>query len=274
MANVLAVSAHLDDAVLSYGGQIASLTSAGHHVTVYTVFAGTPSPPYSPAAIAYHEMWDLSGDPVAPRREEDRRALSILGATPVHGKSLDAVYRRDERGEWLIREGLPTEHQGDEPRLVSDIATTLDELIQETHPDRMVTCAAFGLHVDHKRTRDAALMAAARSAIPLALWDDFPYVTWSTDGYPPPPDGVELSAPVAEPFSSDALAVRARAVQCYGSQLAMLEEDGVPIGEMFAEYCAAHASRYGVTGPYEVTRRVKVRHQAGGLAHCRPHLES
>jgi len=258
MARILAVSPHLDDAVLSYGGQLAMLAGAGDQVIAYTLFAGTPSPPYSPGAAAYHAMWELTGDPVAPRRVEDHRALSVLGVTPVHGGFLDAIYRRDERGAWLVQEGLPTEHQGEEPGLLAEIADTLAEFIREQRPDRIVTCAAIGAHVDHRRARDATMVAAARTSVPLTLWTDFPYITWEADVLPPLPSNVAVADPVAEPLTPAALDAWARACRCYASQLSMLEEDG-PLPDQLAAYCAENASRFGVQGVYEVVRQVKPR---------------
>lgn len=257
MARILAVSPHLDDAVLSYGGQLAMLASAGHQIVVYTVFAGTPSPPYSPVAAAYHRKWRLTGDPVAPRRAEDRRALSALGVTPVHGGFLDAIYRRDERGTSLVQDGQPTECQRDEPGLLADITAALEQVILEHRPDQVVTCAAIGAHVDHRRARDATVAAAARTGVQLKLWTDFPYITWEPDVVPTLPGYASLAGPVAEPLTAAGLRGWVTAYRCYQSQLTMLEEHG-PLPERLMAYCAANASRFGVTGAYQVVRQVTV----------------
>ena len=263
MARILAVSPHLDDAVLSYGGQLAMLASAGHQVVVYTVFAGTPSPPYSPLAAAFHGTWELTGDPMAPRRAEDQRALSVLGVTSVHGRFLDAVYRRDERGGWLIQDMQPTEFQGEEPHLLADIAATIENFIREQRPDQVVTCAAIGAHVDHRRARDAAVRAAVRTGAQLKLWTDFPYIIWEPDVVPPLPGYVSLADPVAEPVTVAGLRTWAAAYRCYASQLTMLEEHG-PLDKWLTVYCKANASRFGVTGAYGVVREVRVRSEAAG----------
>jgi LmbE family N-acetylglucosaminyl deacetylase len=252
VGTILAISPHLDDAVLSYGGRLALLAATGHQVIVYTVFAGTPSPPYSPAATAYHEQWKLTGDPVQPRRDEDLRAMEILGAIPLHGRFLDAVYRRDGQGNWL---GEPTEYQGDEPGLVTRVAATITQIIGERNPSLMVSCAAIGEHADHRRARDAAMMAAAGTGLQLRLWDDFPYVTWP-EVWPEPSPELSLADAIAEPLTPAAVEIRNSAIRCYASQLAMLESDGIPMPRLFAEHCATHASRHGVTGFYELTRQV------------------
>ncbi len=254
MTRILIISPHLDDAVLSYGGQLAQLADAGHQVSVYTVFAGTPTEPYSPAAAKWHELWGLSGDPVAPRRREDRLALSLLGVTPLHGPFHDAIYRKDDNDEWLIGENsTPTEYQeDDERRLVANISLTLEKrLVRELKPDWVATCSAMGNHVDHRRARDATIAMARRTGLPLLLWEDFPYVT-VTDAIPELPEGTTVAHPVAEPVSDAAWAVKTKAVQCYISQLPMLEDDGITLTTRYAEYQAKN----GFSGPHEIIRRI------------------
>ncbi len=253
MTRILVISPHLDDAVLSYGGQLAQLADAGHQVSVYTVFAGTPTEPYSPGAMELHERWGISGDPVAPRRREDRRALSLLGVTPLHGPFLDAIYRKDDNGEWLIGEDVtPMEYQGEESRLVANIGFTLERrVVREFAPEWAVTCSAMGNHVDHRRTRDAAITMAKRTGIPLLMWEDFPYVTW-TDVIPELPAGTSVADAVAEPVSDAAWAVKSKAVQCYASQLPMLEDDGITLATRYTDYQA----KRGFADPHEVIRRI------------------
>ncbi|HFC11960.1 MAG TPA: hypothetical protein ENJ56_03875, partial [Anaerolineae bacterium] len=60
---------HLDDVVLSCGGQIAQYTQAGETVLIVSITAGNPSldnlPPF---AQAHHISWALDEDAVAGRR--------------------------------------------------------------------------------------------------------------------------------------------------------------------------------------------------------------
>src|SRR5262245_53606305 len=78
---VVIVSPHLDDAVLSCGRFLGA--HPGTHVV--TVFAGNP-----PAYPEPLRLWDLQsgfapGDDVMEvRRQEDKAALAILDASPVH----------------------------------------------------------------------------------------------------------------------------------------------------------------------------------------------
>jgi LmbE family N-acetylglucosaminyl deacetylase len=80
---VAIVSPHLDDAVLSLGAAIAAWGGEGVEVRVVTVLAGNPD------SAAPARPWDRSvgfmtaGEAARARREEDRLACEIIGATPV-----------------------------------------------------------------------------------------------------------------------------------------------------------------------------------------------
>lgn len=146
MRRVLAISPHLDDAVLSAGGRLFELASEGVEVTVFTVFAGRPMPPFSPVAAYLHGLWGLGDAPVVHRQAEDRRAVSLLGAAERHGSFLDAVYRRTTDGEaWLIgMDGVPPEGEH-EPELAARLADAITDLVGELRPDTVLTCAAIGV---------------------------------------------------------------------------------------------------------------------------------
>lgn len=253
-SKLLVVSPHLDDAVLSYGGRIAELSGAGADVTVYTVFAGDPCPPYSAAADQYHSMWGISTDPVAPRRREDLQAQAAIGARAEHGRFLDAIYRTDETGGWVVPEGDPVDYDVAEPALTEQVRDDIVDAIGRTQPDLVLTCAAIGGHLDHVRARDATLAAAADLGVAVRLWDDFPYTDWAS-GVPAFPAGWQVSAPVAEPITQAGWQAWRAAVQSYPSQLGMLEQDGTPLPVWFEQLCHDRAERYGAGGLYVVTRR-------------------
>lgn len=79
----LVVSPHLDDAVLPYGGHLAQLADAGERAVVYTVFAGSPKPPYSPIATAFHDQSAIIGDPVGDAARRERRRLGHARHRPA-----------------------------------------------------------------------------------------------------------------------------------------------------------------------------------------------
>lgn len=108
--SVVVVSPHLDDGVLSVGAAIAAWARAGAGVELLTVFA------CDPASEAQTRGWDAragfrtEGEAARARREEDKRACAILGATPV----------------WLPFGSVDYERHGDEEAVRAAAASATD----------------------------------------------------------------------------------------------------------------------------------------------------
>lgn len=254
-SDVLAVSPHLDDAVLSVGGRIAELTRAGRRVTVFTVFAGLAAGPYSPVASRFHKEWGLMSDPVSHRRAEDLRALNWLGAEAVHGDFLDAIYRTDPVGRWIVGDSsLPTEHAAsDEAELTSRLSEAVRALIVSLEPGRLLTCAAVGDHVDHIHTCDAVRAAAAATGVGLQLWTDLPYAKVPARSLPESVQArIGAHFPRPYPLSDHAWQAKLHAVGEYASQHAMLWPGVADIDHVMHEQAATLRSVFGCAGPCEV----------------------
>jgi LmbE family N-acetylglucosaminyl deacetylase len=209
LGRALFVSPHLDDAVLACG----DLLSVHPGACVLTVFAGAPD-------AAPLTDWDrLCGferpDEVMPRRkEEDRRALSLLDAYPEWLGYLDAQYGR-------------------QPSLQA-LADTLCERIERFSPDAV----AFPLglfHDDHRLVAEALLAAGAGG--PGRYW-----LLYADALYRSLPDLIgprvdELRQRAFELTPLDPLPItlsKRRAVGCYASQLRALATPGhVPIEQAF-----------------------------------------
>ena len=150
---VLVLSPHLDDAVLSCG----SFLHAHPSTTVVTVLAGAPD--------AFHEGYnsETTGKPYAPdaigvRRDEDRRAMDFLGATPIWLDLLDADYAAYRP---------PTDY-GDV--IKDEIGRVLDEIRPKS------VFAPLGLmHADHVAVSQACLELAVDSPFAWYLYMDLPY---------------------------------------------------------------------------------------------------
>lgn len=146
MTTVLVVSTHLDDAVLSCGGAIHAGVQRGDQVVVATVFTEGKD----------HER----------RREEDRRAVKLLGATVIHLGLFDAPERL----------GLERTHRAlvEEARVLdADVALVADALrtaVGRTKPDEVWGPLGVGDHVDHR-----VVHAALRGRAGLVLYEDRPY---------------------------------------------------------------------------------------------------
>jgi LmbE family N-acetylglucosaminyl deacetylase len=200
---IVVVSPHLDDGVLSLGASIASWSRTGATVELLTVFGCDPD---SAAPVG---GWDrrggfaTEGESARARREEDRRACALIGATPV----------------WLPFGSVDYERHGDEGdvrRAVTDAAAGADLALVPgfplTHPDHawLVKTLTVG-KIDSRR---------------IALYAEQPY-TRRVGAEPHVPawvsgavGGVSAFEPVpAQP--RDRIA-KWRAIRRYRSQLPML----------------------------------------------------
>ncbi|MFI1226354.1 MULTISPECIES: PIG-L deacetylase family protein [unclassified Streptomyces] len=244
MVRVLAVSPHLDDAVVSYGARLHQLAGNGAQVVVLTLFAGTPSPPYSAAAQRYHDVWGVTGNPVPQRIREDVDALRALGLTPRHADFLDALYRRLPDGRWLVadpsrsvsRQALEVE----EPDLMASLEARIGDVAADYRPDAVFTCAAIGRHVDHWRARDATVGALAATGVELRLWEDLPYGGRASE-MPPLPAGVFLTERVVEQVDSVDRDAKFTAIEHYVSQLDLLARDGVSLRDRLSRHAGTRS---------------------------------
>lgn len=216
----MVLSPHLDDAVLSCW----HLLESDAELTVVNVFTASP-PPGTTAP-----WWDeLTGaiDPIErmrERRDEDRRALALVGRPAIALDLLDAQYRREE---------LP-------------VVAVVERLRALVGPSALVYApAAMMRHPDHELVRDAAL-EIARSGSPLALYADLPHAieqgwpAWVT-GEPSPRPGLDVGTawtrtlvdaglaaerlvPRVRPLDAAARERKLRALAVYRTQRAALDE--------------------------------------------------
>lgn len=182
---LLALSPHLDDAVLSIGGIIARATERGTDVIIGTVFTADAPPPTftSPIIQELNALWKLGPSPVASRRREDAAAAQVLGARYIHGGLADSIYRTDRNGDSVY----PTRQAiFSEPSKEDDIAVTLSKLlkdwIDENQPDLVLCPLAVGRHVDHVITSETFRTMALDRHVDVFLYEDLPY---STSLFPP-----------------------------------------------------------------------------------------
>jgi len=171
--NWIFLSPHLDDVVLSCGGLIAELVTAGQTAAVWTICAGDPPPaPLSQLAYELHQRWGFGPDAVKQRREEDRQSCYRLGADVRHFSIPDCIYRRNPlSGEPLI----PTNSDLFQPLPAVEfpLADLVRQQLETYLPDRtqLVCPMALGNHIDHHLTRRAA-EGLHRS---LLYYPDYPY---------------------------------------------------------------------------------------------------
>ena len=205
----LVISPHLDDAVFSCGQLLAQAPGS----VVVTVFAGIPArgsdaPPWDRRA-GFH----TADEAVRSRRDEDRRALAMLGAQPVCLDFLDDQYGT----------------RAASTAIAARLADTID-----AHPGFGVLAPAGLFHRDHIQVQQAVLTLLrdnSRTGDAARVWrfyEDVPYrringlmakrvIDWREHGW--------IGHPVGPPAGNrtDGAAAKAAAVDAYASQIALFE---------------------------------------------------
>ena len=211
------LSPHLDDAALSAGGLIYEQSQAGIPVEIWSFMCGYASEAdVSPFAQALHQLWGFSSaeETTRMRREEDRKAAAILGASVLHFDFLDCIYRRGPSGEWLYSEISVPPHSQDE-KIPSQIAAAISPRLQ---PEDVLVCQlSVGSHVDHVLVRQAAELLGR----PLRYDIDVPYIFHKPGELGAKSAGMEATV---NPIPEASLKPWKEAVLAYASQIPVLGE--------------------------------------------------
>jgi LmbE family N-acetylglucosaminyl deacetylase len=163
------LSPHFDDAVLSLGGFLAK---EGGNTLVATFFAGAPEPPLVRSRDTRCGFTD-SNDAIQGRTKEDKESLNFLGVKDdriYNYRHIDAVYRRQSKNDPDIPEPLI------EAAIAKDIASLLQAYAAQP---LNLYIPGFGMHVDHKLVKNAALTVIKNlpsgSAVKIFFYQDLPY---------------------------------------------------------------------------------------------------
>jgi LmbE family N-acetylglucosaminyl deacetylase len=223
---VLFVSPHLDDAVLSCGGLLATLRARSVDAVVATVFTAMPDPMHpTPLAREFHAVCGISGDGAEVRRREDRRALASLGVGLAHLNLPECLYRFDLAGQprYPTKAAIYEPDFTDEPDIVAQVSRGLETILGSARRWAVYLPLGVGRHVDHLIARRAAecLMAYRRiEFVSLFYYEDLPYAcgiderSWS--------DLRTGMRPELEFIDGAAWREKLAAIQLYTSQLSML----------------------------------------------------
>ena len=171
--NAIYISPHLDDVVLSCGGQIYQRTQAGEKVLVVTLAAGDPPVEgLSPLALSMQKSWDLLVEAGERRRDEDQHACRLISADYCHWPFQEGIYRYDKKGIPLYPTlaALFGKIAGGDEETIQLWAKKMGDLSPE--PEVYLPLGAGG-HVDHQIARLAGEKAFAAKKI--HYYEDFPY---------------------------------------------------------------------------------------------------
>jgi LmbE family N-acetylglucosaminyl deacetylase len=227
------IAPHLDDAVLSCGGQIYEETGNGHTVLVVTVMAGDPPAKISNYATQHHIRWGLSDNVVARRRQEDIAACDRLGAVALHWDVPDCIYRADPQTGRALYSSEPALFgpvQDADMYLVDIITSRLASL---PAAGRIVIPLTVGNHVDHQIVRQAAERCFCDQWQKLEYYEDFPYVQ-----APASLDFLDTDHWYTTIYSigSDAIYAKIEAILLYRSQLSTFFSDRADLKRQIDDY--------------------------------------
>ncbi len=233
MGVTLFLSPHLDDVVLSCGGIVHRLARSGERVIIVTAMAGDPPDdlPDSPVINAVKARY---GDAplVRDRRLEDAQAAQTLGAQVYHLALTECAFRTTVCGAGELIALYPDHDSPFEGvRAGDDAPLTLFEF-QPPFTDISAIYAPLGVdnHVDHRLTRDWALVLTGPGMPPLNFYEEYPYARSRTalrrahDYYRQALPALAMTGEVV-PLDADDLAAKLRALRCYRSHLQVLWND-------------------------------------------------
>jgi LmbE family N-acetylglucosaminyl deacetylase len=219
MSRLIILSPHLDDAALSCGGLASALSKTGV-VEIWTVFSGAPMyGPYSPLAMWLHGIsGGVTGSRLSRlRRDEDEQACKVLGASCRHLGLWDGPYRKRGDGTFLYDDLRTTAADSQDEALIIRIASGLRKRLHRS--DLVVAPLSVGSHIDHVLVRRAADLLPAEQVL---YYLDLPYVK----RYPGEAARL-IRGMVGFDYALDTLHQVAwiKAIECYTSQLRMLDEE-------------------------------------------------
>lgn len=250
--DVLYLSPHLDDAALSCGGLIRQQARAGLAVGVLTIFAGSAQTDVrSPFALALEARWGAEGDAIAMRRQEDREALGVLGAQPIHWLHEDAIYRLHTRtGEPLYagRDAIFGNVRRYDPVKATALASEIRAFWRDAGRPRVYAMLAAGRHVDHQVVQLAVLRLVERDGLEVAWYEDYPYaedqgaVRQAVAQFP-----LGALRPQTMRLAEEDLAAKCDAIARYRSQIPIFWRDE----DDMRRHVREHALRVGGDSPGE-----------------------
>jgi LmbE family N-acetylglucosaminyl deacetylase len=231
---IVVVSPHRDDAAFSLGLTIHDWLAARHTVTVVNCFTRSLYAPFSDAESLHTN--DRMSYVTALRQRED------VAWQRQYGRGLTLVDLRLKDAPIRLRcssDEVCSLKVNPEDKAIEKIRKALSGLTL----DVLVLPLAFGDHIDHLTTRDAAI-ACSIDPMPIAFYEDLPYVTRTTEQTEIDLRARELGETLKPVFAGStrsdvgtAVATKLRLALCYDSQI----DDST--AHSMADFCQHYGGR-------------------------------
>ncbi len=199
---VVVVSPHFDDAVLSLGATMASWSRGGSHVTLLTVLGCDPDSLAPAGGWDARAGFETEAAAARARRQEDRRACSVVGASPV----------------WLPFGSLDYDRHGDDDAVRGAVRSAIDGADAVLLPGSPLT------HPDHAWLV-RMLVDGALPCDQLGFYAEQPYTHRKREPTEPllaPAGAWPGGTPILERVAARDWLAKLRAARCYRSQLPLL----------------------------------------------------
>ena len=144
----LFLAPHLDDVALSCPARVLEENATGKKVLIATLFS-------HPGAT---DAGRFKTADYVNRREENRKAAEALKADTLHAGMLDAPFRWDQYQKFT---GLMFKRDANHAQTMMQAAEYIAKLIERAKPDVMFVPLGVGWHIDHRLTREAAMVGVS-----------------------------------------------------------------------------------------------------------------
>ena len=148
MKNVLIISPHLDDAVLSCGDLIDKFIDDKYNVDILTIFSkDVNKKDLSNAAIKFHSNCFLPNNPMKYRKIEDKKAHKYLKCNSFYLNKLECLYRK-KNNKFLYPNLDEIYHfEKEDTEIVETLEKELSKIINSY--DIVLAPLGLGNHADH-----------------------------------------------------------------------------------------------------------------------------
>jgi len=172
--DIIILSPHLDDAALSCSDHIHAWNTAGHNITVVTIFSSFQTTVVSDYLRGYMEASGITTveELEHHRKQEDAAATQLMGCRAEYLDFIDAGYRQhNDKPDYAdYRELCPFRISEQEYPAIDEIVIRLSK---HSGADLIVAPLGVGGHIDHLMTRLVAEKISPDDR--LAYYVDFPY---------------------------------------------------------------------------------------------------